>query len=981
MHVEFRCYDVHQVRVLEPESFFRVNQELLRERYKSGGSGHDAIPMLSLYNAEKIQTGQISSMQVKSKYQIEDERMYKPKLQIQFVIDQMIRIESTVVGCKSEKGKDLRAGRVMRKINRESLLCSNAPKYSAVFDEALLAILPEKALNSVVKIRLVQLPPPLRTRTARRAVKTAVYEIPGAEKESMYSPICLGVGKMTLRELLSIRGGIRMTLQAKKGILNILDAIHSSTTGYVSNTMKSSVEPTDLSRKVVCRGATFLLQVVAFSYGSSSLSNLLRFSSSSWVTKGLYTKAGCEKTYDTTTIGQTKSGELGFSQLFHSQDVDEDVMNDGEKSFSALSNRESCSKPNYTIFYFFFIPYLATTDIFLEMNNILSWMKKTKTIAIGLFFYLASVADMFPLALVVISFLILFRFVSVITQLYRYSLASMKRRKPQKIYLQVHSHLYGRQNKLLNAVIRSHLFYQQGLIEESIFEVAFVFHLLRRHQNQALFFCAWVSTMGLLMSVKMLLTVGFILGFFVYPLTLRFSIPHSAKSRWKRLFSSSYLLNSLQLNRPLNVTAIAYESQTSIQPCSGLPRRVAPTRETEMEEYFNTSSQSGCHGFHSETANDASPLSLMNQQNLSSQVRRQQKHNASKLTFVAISLTSCVSNGTEDTQMFLLLRSYWKHIRVLHSIVGKRYKVSSSGVFTSAEQSERSAAIWQLYAAHVKKTLDLLTYIRNQTALQAYVTKNSCMPVIPNSSKRLETIIQSDWLLEEGEDDSVTPCFLAVPDCGCTVWKMPETTRGSTTEAQALAAFAAYLLQGARLSIYARGRGNRNCCVILPLQPGSNFFERYPCLASQYGKRLGLLVGALEEIWQNKYNMHKSLSSRKTQPLNPSPKSTSRSSTPFIGPLAVTSDMVLQVVQNHLQELNKEVLETKSGMLPGRWNSLGREASHLFPAAPLSTRENEQSVYHSRMFRDASGHVPQLRQSPRAGGKAVSRQSTNELFK
>lgn len=1018
MHVEFRCSEVQRACVFDPESFYRVKQQMYRETLPRGDDlpGPDVpLECLSLYRTSPSTSKASSSPRAvapgKSQRQIDDERRYKPVLQVQFVLEQKIQLEtSEVFAVRDSKQRSRycfgrrrpsdeedgppapppsgasRGGGLSHGVCTDDAMV-RTQRYNASFWEVLLAALPLRAVDASVKIRLVQMPPPLRTKRARRVVEEALGRAMD-EDHMMHTPLCIGVGKITLKELLSVRGGVRMALQAKKGIANIVDSLNLNST---------------ITHKILGKdeggSAQIFLEVTAFSYGRASLSKLLLFPQSSESSYHHSSErrrrelGGGESSamYGSSRFGADELVSRGGGLLARQMSSLSDEDDDGERS-SAMSI-SSTGVYESPVTRFFFIPYLAAVDVLLGINDVLSWRRSFKTFLVVLICLVAKQAEVLTFLVLLLVFGIVLRFGTYMATLYSAPLPSVledahagggppissrssakkKRSAPPPLRpTPSHNYLYGRQNKLLNALVRSQLLYEHGLSEASFYEIAFVFHLLRRRANSVI---SWVMMTCCLFILPSDLTfpILFFLLFFVYPLTLRLTIPRSAKQRRRRLLSSTYLWNSWRLNHPMKVARIVYIEPPERAPAPGNPS--IKGMETELNSFAPSHFSSGMGVTHHQRQRTdlnltmplheplsplayGAPSSFGAQAAAAAAAKRKQTQNVAKLTFAVLSLTSLSSGkGGENNQLLPLLRNHWSLIKSLHcsaaavrtgggggggaSMLLNNVAASSTHLHndlpsvSGGDSSEFEAT----YATYLRETVKLLYYIRSKTALQVYVTSNTRMPLVSDGLKRLDSLIQSNWLLEHGEDDGITSTFLAMPPhYSFMVAQLAQTIRGTSTEAQGLAALAAYLLQGARLSIYTRGRGNRNCCVILPMQMESNRLERYRSLCPKQAQHLSTLIKALEEIWQSN-------SGTAGRPASAAPSKS----------MAVSPDMVLQIVKTHAEQLTGK-LDVRS-VANSRLHSFDREGSMTFPVVPCRFEEQSEEFVAPNRRRVSSRYV------------------------
>lgn len=894
--------------------------------------------------------------------QLQEERQYVPLLQLQFVLEHQIHLDGTPVLGKRERENTSSSSR--RKAAGASASGAvggvvTTRRFSAPMWEMMLAMLPLRAADASVKIRLVQFPPPLRSSRARRAVDEALGRAT-AEPHQANTPLCIGVGKITLKELLSIRGGVRMALQAKKGIANAVESLNLSTTN-------TSV----MLGGDVGGSAVVTVEVTAFSYGKASLSKLLHFPST--------TPRG-PPSRETSALLALHGGDSEFLRRKHSNGslIDDDEV---ERSTNSISSSGVYESP---VTRFFFIPYLAVVNVLVSVHDVVSWRRPSRTLLVLAMLLVSMAADVLPAVMVLMLILTCSKFFAIATFLYHEPLnmhdsrevggggassrhSHRSRRGSRGAAFVPHSYIYGRQNKLLNALIRSQILYSNGLQEESFYEIAFVFHLLRRRKN-IFMGAAVVSTLFLILPLEFSLFLLLCGALVVYPVTLRISIPRSAKRRRRLFFSLSALADAWRLSHPMKVTRILHlasgggsGTRSSVGGNSldhGVSRRESstmamPSNNTRRPPSINIPDSFPIHHERFASLNSMrDPLgpttaaTALNPGYPSRLSKRQQTQNAAKLSFAVISLTSVLGSGGDPSQLLSLLRAHFDRVHFIHQQspeVGGSSTAPRQAPFPAFSQtfvnsgSSHTKEFDTQYATFLSDTIQLLSHIRIKTILQVSVTPTSGMPTLPDSVVRLDTLARLNWLLEQGEDDGITSTLIAMPYYSFTVSHIAKQA-GASSDARALAALAAYLLQGARLSIYTRGRANRNCCIILPLQMGSARFERYRPLHSAHASAIATLVNALEEVWNN----------------SPQPGSSSTGTgTGTAAALTVTPDMVLQIVKNYIGSI---VLRSGSSgsvrdALSRYSSSMQRDASMTFQQVPCSFEE-----------------MPSRRGSPAVGG-------------
>lgn len=865
MHVEFRCSDLTNVYCFEPESFYRVKERLAK------GNASQENECLALYRDKKGEKRAsrhwFSGVQ---RTQQEDEKRYIPTLQIQIVLEQVIKLESSPIraalGPKCEP--------VDNSVIRTKLGSANVR-------EAMLTVLPLHAVNTSVKIRLLQLPPPLHTSRGRRAVERALSS--AVEPQCQFStPLCIGVGKITLRELLSIKGGIRLRLQAKKGIANAVESLIGNAVGTKVMLGSSSGG-----------SGIVTLEVVGFSYGEASLSKLLF----------------CPSRSSSLRSGRSKSEDSIIT-------VDRNVQ-----SSSALWERDSIGTARSScasmschsgmidspVIRFFFIPYLAAVDVLLRIHVIVAWQNQRKTALLLCALAVAYFADVLLVICIALVCSVVLLFFSELAHLYRLPM-------DESIALNItnsdnaHSYLYGRHNKLLNAMVRSYLLYVNGCQEDSFYEIAFVFHLLCKYQHRILSFVFIAGLLQIMMPFTTFCAFCIIVGFMLYPISLCMHIPRSSK-RSGSVWTIKGFIGIWKLSRPLKVVSIVYvgakgseEKNSGRRSGDASSLLLSPSTSSPMVPWNRPSISVPKH--EGNLCQDDRCPSQAVLSPLSKNARRMQSQNISKLSFVVVSLTS-KAGGQGGAALLARLRVQYENTENLQklALVQARRSVTIANMNDRASpEAHFGPAFDNAYSSFLSHTVELLEYIRSEVTIQFFVTPSSRLLIEPDTLMPLEGLIQRKWLTDHGKEDGITATLLELPQCPFMVGQTTQAS-GATPEARALAAFAAYLIQGPRLSIYSRGRAQRNCCTILPLQFNSSRFERFQPL--HRSSSVSGLLSALEEIWHSA-----------SQP----------TTSPSGGPMTVSPEMVCQIVKTNIERIRKQIKDRPTA-------SLTREFSTVDPSS------------------------------------------------
>lgn len=891
MHVEFRCCYAERACAFTPLSFYRVKEQMLLE---SKVVEEEKTARSTSFHGPQMQERKSAFSYLSTRGRTEDDLPYTPKFQVQFVLERAIEFSTAAVkATKNTKGTPLqkKKGKTML-LDTETYIKTNT--YSVFFWDAQLASLPLKACNGSLKIRLVQLPPPLRTKEAQSVVAKALSGARYAEHR-MDTPLCIGVAKFTLYELLSLRGGVRVALQAKKGLISIVEGLN----------LNSTSQNTLLGGKV--GGSAFLLfEVVAFTYGRASLFKLL-YSSSEDASNGrirgesVSSIGSGERTADDPLLLQDNNAVDRCPSLCGS--IDEQALED--------SHLPSCYQKNTSeaaLSHFLVVPYLAAVGVVININDVLSWTRLERTFALMGMCVLAYMRELEPVFVGLCGLYMSCSYAFYLLQFYnqtlhRLSLSQISsglrskkggfrhvsislEQRGTKFYEHNHfssltpgkpmilktCYLYGRQNKLLNAFVRSLYFNQVGRTENSFYEIAFAVSLLRARKYKILITIGIVFLFLMVLpldSFFVLLCVGV---FAIYPITVRFTVPRSAKSRKRCLLNTKYLRRTWCLNRPLRIL---------YPPCSALMGdSESQFRKDEREVLTPLKIQNSA--FYSRHPLDQQAIMSSRISSFSPHGTRQVSLNTTRLTFAVLSLTNLSSGKLGGSWLLDQLLAHSDRVKAQHSVnsgflfTRGRSQTFSSNILSPRARmgagstalggnggGSRAAPTYSGYEKYMQDTLDLFLSLRTQVLLTVHVSTTANMDVISNTRKRLDSLIQPQWLLEQGEDDSITSTLSAMTTCPFTVAQLEKRDAGDyKPEVRALAALAAYLLQGARLSIYSRGYMNRNCSIILPLAVGSSGFVRYNSpFIRPFEDILNPLLNTLEKIWRNESFTFSSFSS------------------------------------------------------------------------------------------------------------------------
>lgn len=881
MHVEFRCCYVDSACTFSPQSFYRVKEELLRKSKTEKVA--TKLPPLSLYDLEG--TNKKSSTYSHSTEQLNrDEQWYTPKFQVEFVLDHVFRFSTLPVD--AEKSNSFRYSSKSKKCDSMTGTgaCVMTSLFSASFWEALIAPLPLKAINAVVKIRLLQLSPPLRTECAKRAVQQALKDaITEEHKEN--SPLCIGVGKITLLELLSSCKGMRIALQAKKGLVKAVEELNLCSTSVNS-----------LFGERLGGSAFLVFDVSGIRHSRDFVPAVSKLST----VELMYDKAKSEIDLGIENAGKRGDTLYQFQNGSHIGNEISPNESFGERNFEAGGGASYFSKKGFgdTIYRPLVAPYVATVAALLSVNDLLLWNRWSKTLLFVCMCFLAFVTSMLPVFLSLCVFYGLWCYHTFLTKINKQLFPSSSsllysptyllenrgndsfsaavadrdeniplRRKQvrssisQKQWSEEPLYLYGRQNVLLNVFVRILYFSRLGASENSFYELNFLFFLLGKMKWKIFSAIAAVCILLVVLPFAFFLITLCIFGFAIYPIMVRFTIPRSEKNRKRCLSSLKYLRNTWYLNRPLSLVF------PSVSAESGGNDFEKNSEEREANPLFQCSPAD-----HNVRPNYNSSVASTSRFSSSPHNLRQPGVYNAKQAFALLSFTWMPSKKSTEPRLRELLLAHNKKLKDLNVLSSApqlnrgRSQTFSSVTYSSfgktaaspsrhsgTPSETRSGFESSKYVEYLETTYQLLLYLRHEVRIIVHVSTTTNVAVMPESRCSLDSLIQPMWLQAKGEDDAITSAFMGSTATSFAVGRLGKRSAADAKpEVRALAALAAYLLQGARLSIYSRGTSNRNCYTILPLVMGSSGLERYhfPCL-EPFQIYLYQTINTLEGIWKD----------------------------------------------------------------------------------------------------------------------------------
>ncbi|ORC93227.1 uncharacterized protein TM35_000011040 [Trypanosoma theileri] len=843
MHVEFRISRIDNMCSFDAESFIRMHQ--LRHRPLLEASLRKSFVKLP-------ENGKNSG------------KHFHPRVKIQFIFENLVCIESSDISGDIEHQQHERQIRTNWDASE-----IRTKRYRCYIGEAIVASLPLFVAERNVKVRLLQLAPEL-DKEETSAVKTFY---PSYFELQDYS-LCIGVAKISLRELLISNSGVSVTLQPKQSMIASVEALNLNT--VVTNGMFG---------KDIGGSAVLTFQAVSIIFSTKSLPSLLCCNK---IDAGSISTPLCPVGNGNNTHAVDR-----FSGTFCNSFLESDI-----------DLQQQMSSP---VVRFVLVPYIVLIDTLLRINDAVSWRQTSKTLLLLFIIWVVLIADMVDMGLilalvveVVLALRMTILFYRVPPRIARTTDPVVSVTGRQDRFQAV---LYSTHNHIINSMSRARLFFSQGLQSDCYFELTFIFQHVGKMKRMLLLCLTLLLFSFFAFSIETLTIFAFLIVFVVHPIWLRVSFSRLRKT-WRRQLTSGTLWKALDLCRPMRVSRlvqimVAQEERTtyfgsllpiqrhtpsptrsvmnaSLPPIPHLsaieeakhhhvmsftttPDRI-PTQGKQMEDtssFPNLDSQGGKllgGGDNSIlVAGNSNPNNTMSTSGSSKVVPRKcsetVKYDTQQKSFLtfAVILITCEnvmlnsskgyngsngnSSGNGNSTIVQKLRRILQRARALNR--------SPDGVI-SREQ----------YQSYFSSVLAFFQFLRRQCSLETYVTPlpGSPPPSSGAGTVRLDQLANLSWLIEKGEDDGITSTMLALSSQPAMLGKFPPLYRieGSV---RAFALLALYLLQGSRLSLYS-GPSSRGCSIIIPLKMGSYDIEvaarQHPCPSALQKALIGFWKGWTE---------------------------------------------------------------------------------------------------------------------------------------
>ncbi|KPA81980.1 hypothetical protein ABB37_03164 [Leptomonas pyrrhocoris] len=847
MHVEIRLSEAEQVCAFDTQSFYRVKQLLANHGGSTGGED----------NSSKCTASAEPMLRIPHKLS------YTPQFKLQLVVERLIELESQVISARMCKKQH--EARTKSNWNNSDV---GTAYHSATIDEVILAALPLAAADSVIKIRLLQLPPPLDY-DAQQTVKKALGNVTTNEYRHD-TPLCIGVAKITLRDMMAARRTVSIAMQAKRTIFSTVEAHNLDT--LVTNAMFGKGESSG--------SALLSLQINGYTFGRVPKGRLL-----------LYNGAGEELGRNSTKGSETHStGKQSVSTA-------------GGEDAKAETEAESLNSPAIR---FVLIPYVALVDVVLRVSDVASWRVPRKTAMALAMVVVALYADLFDVACVLMATLHVLLFIRNISLFYCVPISDSASRTNASPAMpsgadNFQPYLYSRDNALLNSLLRARVFFSRGLLEDTYFELALSAHLARHSRRQIAVFvlvvCAGFLTLSI-GSVVVLLTLGI---FTAYPIYL--NAPPARRRRRKKLLSIATVYGIVRVLRtPARLRVVRVVRVAVVRSKSAVPQPEEDTSaastsmalQQQFLGYIRQHSESIGAGSITERS-DASPRAregstlgmhrrartmdidglVSNAGTFSSTIDHFQMTHALRF-FVALCLSpagpetagpsSSTGIGRKTSSCLSFQRRMMDQLRqarTVNTLVAAScpqagsiavpgsclFPAQSSVLMTESKPSAVSKEVQDAFHAYFNSTIGFLSFLRQQSTVHPYVTQSVLIKCAPDSMRSVSVLAPTQCLVDLGDDDSVTKAIVgrrvaasALPPVGKFNTSNPIEVTG-----RVMALYAAYLLQGARLSVYTSAS---RCTTIIPLMAPGNRIERFtqpnPCPLD--------LLNTLDSVWRGETN-------------------------------------------------------------------------------------------------------------------------------
>ncbi|GET92094.1 hypothetical protein, conserved [Leishmania tarentolae] len=842
MHVEIRLCSVEKACVLDPQSFYRVKQLLSSCNAQSNGAEE---------TARRAWKGG-------SLLRLRQTTPFTPELKLQVVVERVIEMESRCFSAVMDKKQH--EARVKSNWNNSAV---GTAYHSANVDEAILAALPAAAADSVVKMRLLQLPPPLDY-DAQQVVKRAIGSAT-TSRQRHDTPLCIGVAKLGLRDLMLMGRTLSIAMQPKRVVVSTVEAHNLDT--LITNAMFGRGERNG--------SAVLCVQFVGYTFERVPRGGLIQSHNPTDTAK--HTAAVMEADG---RLPSASSGAGGEGAMWV-----EETLNSATMRFVLL-------------------PYVAFVDIFLRVVDITSWRVPRKTGMALAAVVIALYSDLFDMLFVLTVALGVF---SVLRNISFFCCVPVSDSTSTCVAVapaggtggtKFQPFLYSRENAFLNSLLRARVFFSRGLMEDTYYELAFAAHIARRNRRRLAGFSLVVCCGCALLSMGTVVILLTLSAFTVYPVFLNIpSMRRRSRRKSLALALFRYAASAIRLPRRYKVVrlvrvAVARAKTASVSPRnnsiagsgvesvqqqflnfirhSDMPNEV-PSPTERSENSLKTRERRSLSTFRRTRTMDFDVLPS-NSVNFASTLNRFEVTHVMRY-FVALcfsptgmemseltSMTSSVRKTSSNAVLQRRLCYQLKQARIISDLLTSSLpqptSIPTGGSLAAAAQQNGavigdskpmsvSKEIQEAFQSYFNSTLTLLFYLRQQWTFHPYVTHSSTTKCMSDSMRSVTVLAQPQDLIDVGEDDGVTKALMAKrhsmsnpPMVG-----MFNSRNAVEVSGRVMALYAAYLLQGARLSVYTSSSG---CATVIPLRAPGNCMERFPqpnpCPAD--------LLNTLDSVWR-----------------------------------------------------------------------------------------------------------------------------------
>ncbi|KAG5493023.1 hypothetical protein GH5_01750 [Leishmania sp. Ghana 2012 LV757] len=851
MHVEIRLCKVEQACAFDLQSFYRVKQ--LLSSYSGPSNGSEEPVRRTWHGGSLLRLRQTPS--------------FTPELKLQVVVEHLIEMESGIFGAKMDKKQH--EARLRSLWNNSAV---GTAYHSAEVEEVILAALPSAAADSVVKIRLLQLPPPLDY-NAQQVVKRAI----GSAKISPHrhdTPLCIGVAKISLRELMSARRTVRIAMQAKRAVVSTVEAHNLDT--LITNAMFGRGEKNG--------SAVLSVQFNGYTFGRVPRGKSIRNNIPTELAKHISTARNSDAPSAPLPSVSSRAADEAAVEM------EEEVLNSPAIRFALL-------------------PYIALIDVLLRAVDVTSWRVPRKTgMALGAV-AIALYSDLFDMLFVLTAALAIVIGLRNISLFYYGPVSECTTSQVAVSLMGVSGttnfqpFLFSRENPLLNSLLRARVFFSSGLMEDTYYELALAAHLARRSRRQLVVFGLLVCCGFAFLSVGtvvILLTLG---AFTAYPVFVNVTSTRRRTRRTKvsplaLIRAAANVIRVPQRHKVVRVVRVAVV-RAKTAALSSRPESVAGSASESLQQQFLNCIRQRAESTGVETPSERSEISAkMRENNIAAAHSRARTMDfdfipsnsvifASTLDrfqvthvmryFVALcfspsvvesadlaNTTAGLRKSSSNAALQRRLCDQLKQARLIGTLLTAalpQSNVISTGgnsatltqqsgvVMADSKPSAVSKEMQEAFQSFFNSTLALLFYLRQQWTFHPYVTQSSTTKCMPDSMRSVSVLAQPQDLIDAGEDDGVTKALMARRHSMPNPPMVGRFSSGNPVEVsgRVMALYSAYLLQGARLSVYTTPSG---CVTVLPLLAPGNCMERFP----QPNPCPGDLLNTLDSVWRGETN-------------------------------------------------------------------------------------------------------------------------------